>query len=132
MTPLQPSPDARPMIDSRLVRQMIATTLAGVLVFLSAAFAGAGTLAPVVDSGSSGSGGITIADMLRGDLSPVAITEDIAITEVQAPETVAEMLRGENSPVYAAPEIAVTDVQRTETVAEMLGGDQSPIAHGLV
>ena len=69
--------------------------------------------------------------MLRGDLSPVAITEDIAITEVQAPETVAEMLRGENSPVDAAPEIAVTDVQRTETVAEMLGGDQSPIAHGL-
>ncbi len=127
MTPLQPSPDARPMIDTRLVRQMTATTLAGVLMFLSVAFAGAGTLAPAADTGGSGSGGITIADMLRGDLSPIAITEDVAVTDVQAPETVAEMLRGENSPVDATLEIAVTDVQGAETVAEMLRGDYSLI-----
>lgn len=132
MTLRYPSTDARPMIDPRLVRQMIATTLAGVLLYMSASFAGADTLAPSVDTGGSGSGSVDITDMLRGDYSPVAVTEEIAVTDVKTPISVADMLRGDYSPVGATQEIAVTDVQGSVDIVEMLRGDQSPIATDVV
>lgn len=130
MIPVIQSPAERPMFDVSLMRRMIAVTLAGLVIFLSTSFAGAGTLVPLVDTGGSGGGGLTVADMLRGDLSPVAIVEEVV--EEPATLTVAEMLRGGNSPVDAAPEIAVTETQGELTVAEMLGGGQSPIVSGVV
>lgn len=127
MTPLQPSPDVWPMIDPRLLRQMIATTVAGVLVFLSVALAGAGTLVPAADTGGGGADGVSVADMLRGEYSPVEASSEIAVIEVEAPETAADVLRGDYSPIDAALEIAVTDGQSAESVAGMLRGDYSPV-----
>ncbi len=95
-----PLSDDRPPIDARLVRRMIATMLAGILVFLSSTFASAGTLAPMVDAGGGGGGGsVSISDMLRGEYSPVDVTQEIVVTEVQGTMTVAEMLRGDLSPI---------------------------------
>ncbi len=92
---------ARPTIDARMARRVIATTLAGVLVFLSSTFASADTLVPVVDTGGGGGGGgsVAIFDMLRGDYSPIAVSQEIAVTEVQGTVDVAEMLRGGLSPI---------------------------------
>lgn len=100
MTPLRRPPDSRAAIDGRLVRQMIATTLAGLVVFLSTAFAGAGTNPPNADTGGSGGGsGITIVDMLRGAYSPIFEGPEVAATDVIAHRSVADMLRGDYSPI---------------------------------
>jgi hypothetical protein len=80
-----------------VLRQMIATTLVGLLVFLSAALAGADTPAPAAGTGGGGADGVSVDDMLRGDYSLVESASAIAVIEGQAPEAAAEMLRGDNS-----------------------------------
>jgi hypothetical protein len=107
---------------------MLAFMLAAVLSWIVASSSFAETLIPAADAGGGGGGPVpTAAEMVRGDYSPIDVTTEIAVTEVQTELTVAEMLRGAYSPIDVAPEVAVTEVQTALTVDEMLRGDLSPI-----
>jgi hypothetical protein len=114
-------------LRGRLTRVIAAAVVIAMLLVSQVTFAGAGALVPAVDTGGPGGGSLDVAEMLRGDNSPIDTTETVAVTKTQQSISVAEMLRGDNSPIESEPEIAVT---RILTVAEQLRGDLSPIALG--
>ena len=70
-----------------LTRATAAAVLVAVLLLAQVTLASAGTLVPAADAGGPGGGGESVTDMLRGSYSPVDITLEIAVTEVEAPLT---------------------------------------------
>lgn len=115
--------------DTSLIHRFARVAVALAFVTVAGGATAASAHPPAADSGGPGGAvGDEVAEMLRGDYSPIAVSDEPAVTATSSETTIAGMLRGEYSPIESSSEVAVVVPSSDLTVAEMLRGDLSPIA----